>query len=136
MNNLEKYRPYFLAFLRIVVAYMFILHGTAKFLEFPISMTGGNGAVGDPMLLVAGVIEIVGSILLILGLFTRQAAFILSGEMAYAYFFLHVAGKGNLFFPIANGGELALLYSLLFLYFVFSGAGVCALDNKFFKKVV
>ena len=134
MNNLEKYRPYFLAFLRIVVAYMFILHGTAKFLEFPISMTGGNGAVGDPMLLVAGVIEIVGSILLILGLFTRQAAFILSGEMAYAYFFMHVAGKGNLFFPIANGGELALLYSLLFLSFVFSGAGACALDNKFFKK--
>ncbi|HHF5213810.1 TPA: DoxX family protein [Haemophilus influenzae] len=134
MNNLEKYRPYFLAFLRIVVAYMFILHGTAKFLEFPISMTGGNGAVGDPMLLVAGVIEIVGSILLILGLFTRQAAFILSGEMVYAYFFMHVAGKGNLFFPIANGGELALLYSLLFLYFVFSGAGACALDNKFFKK--
>lgn len=134
MNNLEKYRPYFLAFLRIVVAYMFILHGTAKYLEFPISMTGGNGAVGDPMLLVAGVIEIVGSILLILGLFTRQAAFILSGEMAYAYFFLHVAGKGNLFFPIANGGELALLYSLLFLYFVFSGAGACTLDNKFFKK--
>lgn len=134
MNNLEKYRPYFLAFLCIVVAYMFILHGTAKFLEFPISMTGGNGAVGDPMLLVAGVIEIVGSILLILGLFTRQAAFILSVEMAYAYFFLHVAGKGNLFFPIANGGELALLYSLLFLYFVFSGAGACALDNKFFKK--
>ncbi|CBY85979.1 conserved hypothetical protein, partial [Haemophilus influenzae F3047] len=88
----------------------------------------------DPMLLVAGVIEIVGSILLILGLCTRQAAFILSGEMAYAYFFLHVAGKGNLFFPIANGGELALLYSLLFLYFVFSGAGACALDNKFFKK--
>lgn len=80
MNNLEKYRPYFLAFLRIVVAYMFILHGTAKYLEFPISMTGGNGAVGDPMLLVAGVIEIVGSILLILGLFTRQAAFILSGK--------------------------------------------------------
>lgn len=134
MNNLEKYRPYVLALLRITAAYMFILHGTAKFLEFPISMTGGNGAVGDPMLLVAGVIEIVGSILLILGLFTRQAAFILSGEMAYAYFFMHVAGKGNLFFPIANGGELALLYAVLFLYFVFSGAGACALDNKFFKK--
>ena len=109
MNNLEKYRPYFLAFLRIVVAYMFILHGTAKFLEFPISMTGGNGAVGDPMLLVAGVIEIVGSILLILGLFTRQAAFILSVEMAYAYFFLHVAGKGNLFFPIANGDRKSVV---------------------------
>lgn len=134
MNNLEKLRPYVLAFLRIVAAYMFILHGTAKFWEFPISMTGGNGSVGDPMMIVGGVIEIVGSILLILGLFTRPAAFILSGQMAYAYFFMHVAGKGNLLFPIVNGGELALLYSVVFLYFVFSGAGACALDNKLFKK--
>ena len=134
MNNLEKLRPYVLAFLRIVAAYMFILHGTAKFWEFPISMTGGTGSVGDPMMIVGGVIEIVGSILLILGLFTRPTAFILSGQMAYAYFFMHVAGKGNLLFPIVNGGELALLYSVVFLYFVFSGAGACALDNKLFKK--
>ena len=134
MNNLEKLRPYVLAFLRIVAAYMFILHGTAKFWEFPISMTGGNGSVGDPMMIVGGVIEIVGSILLILGLFTRPAAFILSGQMAYAYFFMHVAGKGNLLFPIVNGGELALLYSVVFLYFVFSGAGACALDNTLFNK--
>ena len=97
MKNLEKYSPYVLALLRIVAAYMFILHGTAKFWEFPISMTGGNGAVGDPMMIVGGVIEIVGSILLILGLFVRPAAFILSGQMAYAYFFMHAAGKGNLF---------------------------------------
>ena len=55
---------------------MFILHGTAKFWEFPISMTGGNDAVGDPLMIVGGVIEIVGSILLILGLFVRPAAFI------------------------------------------------------------
>ena len=65
MKNLEKYSPYVLALLRIVSAYMFILHGTAKFWEFPISMTGGNGAVGDPLMIVGGVIEIVGSILLI-----------------------------------------------------------------------
>ena len=130
MKNLEKYSPYVLALLRIVAAYMFILHGTAKFWEFPISMTGGNGAVGEPMMIVGGVIEIVGSILLILGLFVRAAAFILSGQMAYAYFFMHVAGKGNLFFPIANGGELALLYSLVFFYFVFAGAGAFSLDNR------
>ena len=123
MKNLEKYSPYVLALLRIVSAYMFILHGTAKFWEFPISMTGGNGAVGDPLM-------IVGSILLILGLFVRPAAFILSGQMAYAYFFMHAAGKGNLFFPIANGGELALLYSLVFFYFVFAGAGAFSLDNR------
>ena len=77
MKNLEKYAPYVLALLRIIAAYMFLLHGTAKFWEFPISMTGGNGAVGDPMMIVGGVIEIVGSILLILGLFVRPAAFIL-----------------------------------------------------------
>ena len=70
------------------------------------------------------------STLLILGLFVRPAAFILSGQMAYAYFFMHAAGKGNLFFPIANGGELALLYSLVFFYFVFAGAGAFSLDNR------
>ena len=127
MNNLEKYRPYVLALLRITAAYMFILHGTAKFWEFPISMTGGNGPVGDSMMIVGGVIEIVGSILLILGLFTRPAAFVLSGQMAFA-------GKGNLLFPIANGGELALLYSVIFLYFVFSGAGALSLDNRLYRK--
>jgi len=82
------------------------------------------------MMIVGGIIEIVGSILLILGLFVRPAAFILSGQMAYAYFFMHAAGKGNLFFPIANGGELALLYSLVFFYFVFAGAGAFSLDNR------
>ena len=98
---------------------MFILrHG--KIFEFPISMTGGNGAVGDPMLLVAGVIEIVGSILLILGLFTRQAAFILSVEMAYAYFFLHVAGKGNLFSQLQMAVSLHYFthFSFYILYFL------------------
>ena len=72
MKNLEKYSPYVLALLRIIAAYMFILHGTAKFWEFPVSMTGGNGAVGDPLMIVGGIIEIVGSILLILGLFVAQ----------------------------------------------------------------
>ncbi|OOF89465.1 hypothetical protein BKG94_02400 [Rodentibacter ratti] len=133
MNNLEKFRPYALALLRIVAAYMFILHGTAKFWEFPISMTGGNGAVADPLMIVGGIIEIVGGILVLLGLFTRPAAFILSGQMAYAYFFMHAA-KGGLFFPLANGGELALLYSIVFFYFVFAGGGALALDNKFNKK--
>ncbi len=133
MNNLEKFRPYGLALLRIAAAYMFILHGTAKFWEFPVSMTGGNGAVDAPLMIVGGVIEIVGGILILLGLFTRPAAFILSGQMAYAYFFMHAA-QGNLFFPLANGGELALLYSVVFFYFVFAGSGAFALDNKFKKN--
>ena len=54
--------------------------------------------------------------------------------MAFAYFFIHVAGKGNLLFPIANGGELALLYSVIFLYFVFSGAGALSLDSRLYRK--
>ena len=93
-----------------------------------------GSSVGDSMMIVGGVIEIIGSILLILGLFTRPAAFILSGQMAFAYFFMHVAGKGNLLFPIANGGELALLYSVIFLYFVFSGAGALSLDSRLYRK--
>ena len=99
---------------------MFILHGTAKFWEFPISMTGGNGAVGDPMMIVGGVIEIVGSILLILGLFVSPSG-ILSFRVKWLMriFFMHVAGKGNLFFPIANGGELAFtLLSRVLLFCV------------------
>ena len=130
MKNLEKYSPYVLALLRIVSAYMFILHGTAKFWEFPISMTGGNGAVGDPLMIVGGVIEIVGSILLILGLFVRPAAFILQVKWLMRISLCTLQVKGIYFFPIANGGELALLYSLVFFYFVFAGAGAFSLDNR------
>lgn len=129
MMKLEGLRPYMLAVLRIATAYMFLLHGTAKFWEFPISMTGGNGAV--PLMSqfgIGGVLEIVGSILLILGLFTRPVAFLLSGMMAVAYLQMH-ADLSNILLPLANGGELALLYSGIFLYFVFAGSGAFALDN-------
>lgn len=71
--------------------------------------------------------------LFILGLFTRPAAFILSGQMAYAYFFIH-ASADNLLLPLVNQGELAALYALVFLSFVFSGAGAFALDNKRAQK--
>lgn len=130
MKTLEKFAPVALLVLRLLVAYMFIFHATAKFWEYPFSMTGGNGAVTDPMMIVGGVIEIVGSILLALGLFTRPAAFILSGQMFVAYFMVHVAHKGDMFMPILNGGELALVYSVLFFMFFITGAGALALDNK------
>lgn len=129
-QNLTKYAPYSLAFLRILAAYMFLLHGTAKFFEFPMSMTGGNGAIPlMSQLGIGGVLEIVGGILLILGWFTRPVAFLLSGMMAVAYFQMH-APTGNVLFPIANHGELAVLYSLVFFNFIFTGPGACALDNK------
>ncbi|WP_032092170.1 DoxX family protein [Necropsobacter rosorum] len=134
MNSLNKYSPYFLALLRIIAGYMFLLHGTAKLFEFPLSMTGGNGGVPLFSLYgIGGIIEIVGGVLFILGLFTRPAAFILSGQMAYAYFFIH-ASADNLLLPLVNQGELAALYALVFLYFVFSGAGAFALDNKRAQK--
>ncbi|MGR3806506.1 DoxX family protein [Pasteurella testudinis] len=133
-NKLNSYAPYALALLRIVAAYIFFWHGTAKFFEIPVSMTGGNGGVAlFSQYGLAGVLEIGGGILLALGLFTRPVAFLLSGQMAFAYFGVH-AGAGNVLMPLLNQGELAALYSLVFLYFVFSGAGAFALDNKLGKK--
>ena len=129
-KSLEKFSPQVLGFVRIITGYMFLLHGTAKFFEFPISMTGGNGSV--PLLSmygIGGLIEVIGSVLIILGLFTRPAAFVLSGQMAFAYFCIH-ASFANILLPIVNQGELAALYSLVFLYFVTAGSGAFALDNK------
>ena len=130
---LNKYRNYFLGLLRIISGYAFVLHATAKFWEFPMSMTGGNGSVELTSLMgIGGVIELVFGILLTLGLFTRVSVFLLSGQMAVAYFMFH-APKG-FFFPLMNGGEPAILYCFIFLYFVFAGAGAFALDNKIAKK--
>ncbi|MCK3657451.1 hypothetical protein A4G18_01615 [Pasteurellaceae bacterium Pebbles2] len=133
MTSLNKFSPYFLALLRVVIGYTFLLHGTAKFFEFPISMTGGKGSVElMSQMGLGGVLEIVGGVLFILGLFTRPVAFLLSGMMAVAYFQFH-APSGNVAFPLANKGEPAVLFCFVFLYFVFSGAGVFALDNKVSK---
>lgn len=130
---LDKYSNYFLGLLRIISGYAFVLHATAKFWEFPMSMTGGKGSVELTSLMgIGGVIELVFGILLTLGLFTRVSAFLLSGQMAVAYFMFH-APKG-FFFPLMNGGEPAILYCFIFLYFVFAGAGAFALDNKIAKK--
>ena len=97
------------------------------------SMTGGNGSVELTSLMgIGGVIELVFGILLTLGLFTRVSAFLLSGQMAVAYFMFH-APKG-FFFPLMNCGEPTILYCFIFLYFVFAGARAFALDNKIAKK--
>ncbi len=130
---LNKYRNYFLGLLRIISGYAFVLHATAKFWEFPMSMTSGKGSVELTSFMgIGGVIVLVFGILLTLGLFTRVSAFLLSGQMAVAYFMFH-APKG-FFFPLMNGGEPAILYCFIFLYFVFAGAGAFALDNKIAKK--
>lgn len=135
MNQLlDKFSPAVFLFVRIIVGYMYLLHGTAKFFEFPVSMTNGNGSVELFSIFgAAAILEIAGGIFIILGLFTRPTAFLLSGQMAYAYFIIH-ATADTLFQPMLNHGELAALYSVVFLLFVFTGAGKLSLDQKLFNK--
>ena len=121
-NRLSAWAPQVSSVLRIAAALLFMQHGTQKLLGFP----------GDPnevalmsLMGVAGILELFGGALLLVGLFTRPVAFILSGFMAVAYFMAHA---GRSFFPILNGGELAALYCFVFFYFVFAGGGAWSLD--------
>ena len=116
--------PRLLSVLRIMAGLLFLQHGTAKHLKFPVvPMFAKLELVSLPG--IAGVIEIVGSLLLIVGLFTRCTAFVLSGLMAVAYFVAH-APRG--FYPILNAGELAILYCFVFLYIAAAGPGPWSLD--------
>lgn len=130
MNALNRFAPAVLSLLRIASAYMFMLHGTAKFFSFPVSMGGGSPS---GIYLAAAILEVGGGILLLLGLLTRPVAFILSGQMAVAYFMAH-ASQGNALFPIANGGESAALFSFVFLYLAAAGGGAWSLDKLFCKN--
>jgi putative oxidoreductase len=127
---LDRYSPYALAALRIVSALIFMEHGTQKLLGFPAAP-----ASGLPPLLslggIGGVMEMVGGLLLLLGLFTRPIAFLLSGEMAVAYWMSHAPRS---VFPILNGGDAAILYCFVFLLFVFTGPGACSADGVLAKR--
>jgi putative oxidoreductase len=119
--------PRALGALRIVAGYLFIAHGTTKLFQAPYIEMFAN----VPLLSLfgaAGVLEIATGTLLILGLLTRPAAFVASGLMAFAYFIAH-ASQGNVLVPILNGGELAALYSFLFLAISVVGGGAWSLDN-------
>ncbi|HEX4403668.1 MAG TPA: DoxX family protein [Polyangia bacterium] len=113
--------------LRIVAAAMFILAGTPKLFGFPVHMPGGATAHVLSEIWFAGVLEVVGGGLLLLGLFTRPVAFLLSGEMAVAYFQVH-GPKG--LWPTVNGGVSAVLYCFIWLYFSAAGAGPWSLDAR------
>ena len=120
---LARYSPYFYALLRIVAGLAFAQHGAQKLF----GMLGAKQAA--PLMSqfgLAGVIEFVGGILIALGLFTSPIAFLASGEMAWAYFQSH-APRG--FWPIMNGGELAVLYCFIFLYFAAVGSGKLSIDS-------
>ena len=123
MLSLNAWEPRVLSILRIVTALLFLEHGTQKVFGFPpgehhgISFTSLAG--------VSGIFELVGGALLVLGLFTRPAAFILAGMMAYAYWFVHFP-QGP--YPVNNGGDGAILYCFIFLYLVFAGPGPWSVD--------
>jgi putative oxidoreductase len=120
--------PYLMSVLRIVAASMFILAGTAILFAFPagIPPTGGTAPLMS-QIWIGGVLELVGGALLLLGLFTRPVAFLLSGEMAVAYFQFH-APQG--FWPTLNGGVASVLYCFIWIYFSAAGAGPWSLDAK------
>jgi putative oxidoreductase len=122
--------PRLLGVLRVMAALLFLQHGTAKLFGFPhVAMFDGVTLLS--LLGVAGVLELVGSLLLAVGLFTRPVAFVLSGEMAVAYFLAH-APKG--FFPILNGGELAVLYCFVFLLLAAAGPGAWSVDAALSRR--
>ncbi|TCL73620.1 DoxX family protein [Rhizobium sp. BK251] len=125
VERLKEYEPYALAILRIVTALLFIEHGTQKLFGFPPANFGEGGM--PTLFIVAGVIELVGGMLVLVGFLTRPAAFIMSGEMAFAYFMEHVPIS---FFPANNEGDGAVLFCFIFLYLVFAGAGAWAIDNR------
>jgi len=122
LERLSRFAPQVLAATRVFTGILLASHGAQKFGAF------GGIPDGVPAFIVwiAGPIELVGGALLALGLFTRPAAFLMSGLMAFAYFLGH-AGKG--FWPILNGGELAIVYSWLSLYLAAQGPGAWALDG-------
>ena len=127
-HPLTQYQPYALGLLRIVTGYMFIMHGMTKLFQIPYIEMFANVPLAS-MFGAAGIIELIGGALIILGLFTRPVAFILSGQMAAAYFIGHVAGGGNFLVPILNSGELAVQWCFTFLFFFVAGGGAFALDN-------
>ncbi|MFW8604686.1 DoxX family protein [Rhizobium leguminosarum] len=123
-ERLSAYRPYGLAALRIITALLFIEHGTMKLFAFPAAQMAG---ALPPLMLFAALLELVGGILILVGLLTRPVAFLLAGEMAVAYFMAHAP---NSFFPAVNQGDAAILFCFVFLYLFFSGPGAFAVDNR------
>ena len=130
MPNLDVWHPRLLSLIRVITALLFMEHGLMKLIHFP----GPQPGVPNPLptlLVAAAWLEVVGGGLIALGLFTRVAAFICSGEMAVGYFMAH-APQG--FYPALNGGEAAVLYCFVFLYLAFAGPGPWSFDAVVRKR--
>ena len=124
----RSWAPYFLSILRIIAAALFVLYGTTKLFAWPAAvMPGGGTAPLASLAGVAGAMELVGGALMLVGLFSRPLAFILSGEMAVAYFYGHFP-QG--FWPVLNGGVVAVLYCFLWLYISAAGPGPWSVDAR------
>lgn len=123
MKFMSNFQEQTYAILRIVTGFLFIWHGTQKFFNFPVEYPYGPL---NPVTSAAATIEIVGGVLIMIGLFTRPTAFICSGTMAVAYWMAHGM---NALFPIANGGVLAALYCFVFLFIAARGAGIWSIDK-------
>ena len=120
----DRWRPTFLSVLRIITALLFLQHGTSKIFGFPLS----TASFPPPwtQFWMAGMMELIGGALLLIGLLTRPVAFLLAGEMAVAYWLVHAPDN---FFPALNGGEAAILFCFIFLYIVFAGPGPWSVDK-------
>jgi putative oxidoreductase len=125
LDRVGKYWPEALSIVRIVIALLFLEHGSAKLFGFPVPASPGPAAMS--LLWFQGVIELVGGLLLVIGLWTRPVAFILAGDMAVAYFMAHAPKN---FFPLLNGGDAAVLYCFIFLLFFITGPGRWAVDKQ------
>ena len=123
----SSWSGYLLSVLRIITGLLFLAHGTAKLIQWPFVDMFKDGVPLGSLFGIGGVLEIVGGALIVLGLFTRPVAFVLSGMMAVAYFMFHAPAG---FYPIVNGGELAVLYCFIFLFFAAQGPGSLSLDAR------
>jgi putative oxidoreductase len=145
MPKLDSLSPAVLSLLRFVTGLLFLEHGMQKILHFPPApppppMAAAAAALAThvvshgppPIVVAAGYIELIGGLLIMVGLLGRVAAFICSGEMAFAYFMSHAPKS---FYPVLNGGDLAIEFCFLFLYFVFSGPGPFSIDQLMKKKI-
>ncbi len=123
--SISSWQPRALAILRIVTGLCFMAHGLVKLFGFPAGAEPGQQAIAS-LMGVGGVLEAVGGALIMIGLFTRPTAFVLSGMMAVAYWMFHAPQSP---FPVINGGDAAILYCFVFLYFVTSGPGAWSVDG-------
>ena len=126
--GIERFRPYILSTLRIVIGLLFLQHGLSKVFNFP--APSPVGALSG-LLIHAAILETVGAALFLVGAYTRIVAFILSGEMAFAYFMAHAPRS---FYPVVNAGELAVLFCFIFLYFAFAGGGPLSVDRAMLNQ--